>query len=209
MRYFWPLAAGVVGLAIIGVVLGIVLTRGTPALALRKPISWTNLPGLMTGRPPWSPNTAAMQARLGAIDVQGLPTEGTVSHTHQHLDLFVDGKHVTIPRFVGIAADQSSPTGAQLAELHTHLSNGVIHLESHRDDRFTLGQFFGVWGLRLTSTCLGSFKGSCDHLQWWVNGHERVGNPATLVLQPHQEIAISVGATPKKVPSSYKFAPGE
>ena len=209
MRYFWPLAAGVVALAIVGIVLGLVLTRGTPGLALKTAISWNDLPGLQTKKPPWPDNTATVPARLGSIGVEALPTEGVVSHIHQHLDLFVGGKKVTVPRFIGIYSDQSSPTGVQLAELHTHVSNGVVHVESGHDVRFKLGQFFGVWGVRLTAKCLGSFKGSCDNLQWWLGGKKQTGNPAALILKSHQEIAISVGPAPKSIPSSYKFAPGE
>ncbi len=208
-RYFWPISAVVVALAIVGAVLGIVLTRSTPALALKTPIPWGNLPGLLTGRPPWPANGATMQTRLGALHVQALPTEGTVSHTHQHVDIFVDGKSVTIPRYVGISADQSSTTGVQLAELHTHRSDNVIHVESSTNHRFTLGQFFGIWGVRLTSTCLGSFKGGCDNLQFWVNGKKQTGNPADVVLTEHEEIAISVGPTPKHIPGSYNFPSGE
>jgi len=62
--------------------------------------------------------------------------------------------------------------------------------------------------VRLTGSCLGSFKGSCDNLKWWVDGKPQVGNPADLVLKPHQEIAISVGTPPKTIPKSYNFPPG-
>ena len=77
-----------------------------------------------------------------------------------------------------------------------------------RPDRFwpLLGQFFGEWGVRLTPKCLGSFKGSCDNLQWWVDGKKRTGNPARLVLKNHEEIAISVGKPPASIPTSFDFA---
>jgi len=69
-----------------------------------------------------------------------------------------------------------------------------------------LGELFGEWGVRLTSTCLGSFTGGCNNLRWWVNGAKRTGNPASLVLRNHQEIVISIGKPPAGVPKSFDFA---
>jgi hypothetical protein len=37
----------------------------------------------------------------------------------------------------------------------------------------------------------------------------QTGNPQRYTLKPHQEIAIVVGKPPAKIPSSYKFLPGE
>jgi hypothetical protein len=209
MRYFWPLAAGVVALVIVGVVLGIVLTRGPVAYAMKGPVSWKDLPGLQTGKPPWPAQSDTVQTRLGNVNLTGLPQEALAFHIHQHLDLYVDGKHVTIPRFIGIARDSSSPSGFIVTEMHTHRTDNVIHVESPKDLKYQLKQFMGEWGVRLTAKCLGSFKGSCDNLQWWVNGKKQKGNPADLVLKSHQEIVISVGKPPAKIPSKYDFPAGE
>jgi hypothetical protein len=46
-------------------------------------------------------------------------------------------------------------------------------------------------------------------MQWYLNGKPQTGNPATLVFKPHQEIAFVVGKPPAKIPSNYKFSPGE
>src|SRR6266567_2360658 len=56
------------------------------------------------------------------------------------------------------------------------------------------GSYFAQWGVPLTSTRLGSFKGSCDNMHWWVNDVRQAGNPARLVLTNHEEIVISIGA---------------
>jgi hypothetical protein len=42
----------------------------------------------------------------------------------------------------------------------------------------------------------------------YVNGRPYSGDPGALVLKSHQEIAFVIGTPPKKIPSSYKFAPG-
>ena len=209
MRYFWPLAAGVVALVILGIVLGIVLTRGTPGFAMQGAVSWKDLPGLQTKKPPWPANFSSLTTRLGSVNLTGLPQEALAFHIHQHLDLYVDGKHVTVPKYIGIAPDRSSPSGVIVTEMHTHKTDGVLHVESPKDLKYQLKQFFGEWGVRLTSKCLGSFKGSCDNLKWWVNGKPQVGSPASLVLKPHQEIVISVGTPPPSIPKKYDFPAGE
>jgi len=129
-----------------------------------------------------------------------LTTEGTVLHHHAHLDLFVNGRRVTVPALVGI--DEQA---GFLTELHTHDPSGIIHVESPVQRSFTLGQFFCEWGVKLSATCLGPYRGE---LAWWVNGRRMHGNPALLGLQQHQEVVIAAGRPPTTVPASYAFPPG-
>lgn len=209
MRYFWPLAAGLVAVVIVVVVLVIVLTRSAPAFAMKGPVNWKHLPGLQTKKPPWPAQFSTLTTRLPSVNLTALPQEALAFHIHQHLDLYVDGKHVTLPRYIGIAPDASSPTGVIVTEMHTHKTDGIIHVESPSDKKYQLKQLFGEWGVRLTGSCLGSFKGSCDNLQWWVNGKKQVGDPGNLILKSHQEIVISVGPNPPKtIPKSYNFPAG-
>jgi hypothetical protein len=42
-----------------------------------------------------------------------------------------------------------------------------------------------------------------------VNGKRQTGNPAELVLRPHQEIVIASGTPPAKIPGHYDFSAGE
>jgi hypothetical protein len=206
-RYLWPAAGAVVVLAIVGIVLGVVLTRSAPAFALKQPIDWKTLPALQTGKPPWSNGGDTLSLRLGkGLGLNQLGQEQLAFHIHQHLDLYVDGKHVTVPTGVGFGIDPTTGKAQYITELHTHNSSGILHVESAQDLRYELGQFFGEWGVRLTSSCVGSFKGSCDNLQWWVNGSRRHGDPSKLVLKEHQEIVISVGKPPAKVAKTYDWA---
>jgi hypothetical protein len=217
MRHLWPISVGAVGLIVLGVVLGIVLTRGPSPYALKGPVSWKDLPGLQTGKPPWGPNNGiGLSTRLGSLGLDPLSQEALAFHIHQHLDIYVDGKHVTVPANIGIHLDPQNPQTQFITELHTHdlvpnsadHSKGIIHVESASEKRYQLKEFFGEWAVRLTSKCLGSFKGSCDNLHWWVNGKPQVGDPAELVLKSHQEIVISVGTPPKTIPSKYSFPNG-
>jgi hypothetical protein len=207
-KYFWPTAAAAVALAIV-IALGIALTRGSskpPKLALTTPISWKDLPALQSGKPPWSNDSATLAARIPALGLNGLSREALAFHIHAHLDVFVDGKPVTVPQLIGIHIDQQSSQASFITELHTHHTDGIIHVESAQHLRYRLGQFFGEWGVRLTSNCLGGFKGSCDNLQWWLNGKKMTGNPENLILKNHEVMVISIGKPPAKVPTSFDFA---
>ena len=201
-RRTWLIAAaGVAVLAIVGIVLGVTLSGGSSASTSNAaPIPWASIPGLQTGPPPWDSSSAVLSDRLPILGLDALGAEGEVIHIHQHLDIYLNGTKVTVPALVGI-----DTAGQFLTQLHTHDTTGILHVESPTKRSFRLGEFFGEWGVRLTSTCLGTY---CGHLHWWVNGTKMTGDPAQLVLQSHQEIVLAVGKPPAHIPSSYKFPQG-
>jgi hypothetical protein len=192
-------AAALVAAAIVGIVLA---TKGGGGSATPKTTaSYNALPGVRKTKAPWPPEYLYLADRLGPLGLTTLPGhQGLVLHFHVHLDIFVDGKHVTLPALVGIN------TGAGwLTELHTHDTRGVIHVEAQKARDFRLGQFFAEWAVFLNRNQIGAYKG----LKWYLDGSPQTGNPQNLVFKPHQEIAIVVGKPPAKIPSSYKFLPGE
>jgi hypothetical protein len=166
------------------------------------------LPGAQTGPAPWNAGGAELGPRLDALGLPALPAEGTVLHIHQHLDMFVNGKRVTVPAGIGIDPNQEF-----ISPLHTHDPSGVLHVESPTQKTFTLGQFFGVWGVPLDSTRLGGLKaGAGKELRAWVNGKPASGDPGAIELASHQELVVAYGTPaqmPKSVPSTYGFPPGE
>ncbi len=172
--------------------------------------SMDGLPGALTTAPPWDANAAELQQRLRAIKLPALTEEGQVVHTHQHLDLFVDGEAVAVASNIGIAAD-----GTFISPLHTHEPqpgdppNGIMHVESPTETSYTLGQFFAVWGLRLDANCIGGkCAGDGRQLRTWVNGKPLRGDPTRLLLAEHQQIVIAYGTAaqmPKDVPASYDW----
>jgi len=76
-------------------------------------------------------------------------------HIHSHLSITIDGKPSVVPANIGIDSqlwnmhtlDTYGMTG--MAPLHTHQNDGVIHVESYKDQDYTLGQFFDIWGMQL------------------------------------------------------------
>ena len=96
--------AGIVGLVVALLAVFVLGRGGTSNAHFDGPaVDFANLPGLMRKPPPWPKNTAQLDARAKQIDIQILPTEGVKLHIHQHLDIYVDGKHVTVPPLIGIA----------------------------------------------------------------------------------------------------------
>jgi hypothetical protein len=157
------------------------------------------LPGLYKGPPPWPAERADLRPRLEVLGLPALTRSATTLHTHQHVDVFVDGTRVTVPAGIGIARHFISP-------LHTHDSSGIVHVESPTWRSFSLAEFFAVWGVRLTKTCLG---GECNatKLHLFVNG-KKVTDPNLVALTPDQEIVVAFGSLPAAVPSTYSFPKG-
>src|SRR5438105_828169 len=66
--------------------------------------------------------------------------EQTNYHVHSHLDVFVDGQKQQVPSKIGILSSPSC-----LYWLHTHDTDGIIHVEAPQAHDFTLGQFLNIW----------------------------------------------------------------
>jgi hypothetical protein len=55
---------------------------------------------------------------------------------------------------------------------------GIIHVESPTVGKFYLGQFFDIWGVRLTSDCIGGYcTDATNTLTVYVNGEKYAGDP--------------------------------
>lgn len=202
----WVYAAGgaLIALIIAGAIVGVVLARGGGGGSTTKTtaVDYNTLPGVRKAKVPWKQEYKFLSDRLLPLGLTTLAGhEGLVEHFHAHLDVYVDGKKVAVPELVGINVGAN-----YLTELHTHDARGVIHVEAQKARDFTLGQFFAEWGIYLDSNCAGAY---CNGLKWYLDGKRQTGNPADLVLKSHQEIAIVVGKPPARIPSSYKFLPGE
>jgi len=83
------------------------------------------LPGLQTEKIPWIPEINHLKERLNLIGLPVLTVEGTVLHTHQHLDIYINGKQTEIPGGIGI-----NEVAGFVSPIHTHDTTGIIHVES-------------------------------------------------------------------------------
>ncbi len=160
------------------------------------PINYTNLGGALTAlhlSPNLDPNATA----------------GLAVHYHWHLDLYVGGHKVVIPRNVGL---QNPP--AMSSDVHTHDTNvdvhsGIIHIESETPGfRATILDFFDVWGVFASNQCIGGY---CGGVKVYVDGQIA---PSGLQTEPGEHAAVTVvaGSLPPGVTPAKKytgFAAGE
>lgn len=187
-----------------GVAWGIVNERSKPEP--QEPLPTVVADGRTTA-PPWSvpadpvPLAEAAGLRVGAM-------EGTASHFHTHLDVLVNGEPVTVPANIGI-----DPSGRGMSELHTHDERGVLHVEApSKGVRYTLGQVFAEWDVRLGQTAVGALEADgTNTLRAYVDGELVEGDPANIELRPRGQIALVYGPADAEadVPDSFDFEQGE
>jgi hypothetical protein len=165
------------------------------------------IPGLQITSAPWNTAIDTLKDRLVAIGLPALSEEGTALHIHQHIDIFVHGKSIAIPPGIGI-----NEHAQFISSIHVHDDTGVIHVESPTVQDFTLGQFFDVWGVRFSREAIGGYVSDATNtLKVFINGKEFIGDPRTIVLAPHQEIAVVFGTAtelPNPMPAEYMFTVG-
>jgi hypothetical protein len=202
--WFYAAAGAAAVVVLAAIVIGVIALGGggggsKPKISVA---SFNSLPGIRKTKAPWPPEYEFLADRLLPLGLTTLPQEAVTTHYHSHLDIFVNGRKVTVPALIGI-----NQGAGYITELHTHDTRGVIHVESPKEnDHFTLGQFVAEWGVFLNGRCIGSY---CNGLKWYLNGKLQTGNPQAYTLEPHDEIAIVVGTPPKTIPSTYKFLAGE
>jgi hypothetical protein len=128
----------------------------------------------------------------------GAPIEGVICaasetyHAHAVVTIYQDGVRLAVPGQIGLSACAY--------ELHTHDATGIVHLEAASQKPFTLGQFFAVWGQPLSATSVAGLAGTP---LFYTIENEKVtaftGDPRTISLAAHKEIAIVVGTPPAKL----------
>ena len=165
------------------------------------------LSGIQTGDAPWDPELSHLRERLKTLGLPALGVEGTALHIHQHLDIFIAGKSVSVPANIG-----NNKIAFFISDIHTHDTTGIIHIESPTIQKFTLGQFFDIWGVDFTSQNIGGYKNQNDKtLKVFVNGNLYEGDPRQLGLESHQEIVVTYGTDkelPNPIPATYAFPTG-
>jgi hypothetical protein len=154
-----------------------------------------------------APDNPAELATEAGLDF--LAVETLTYHVHSHLDVFVDGEPVTVPAGVGIDVDAVGVSGRCsepcISPLHTHDDSGVLHVEAAAPGKFTLGQFFTAWDVRLDDSCVDDFCRPEDEIAFYVDGQSYEGDPREIELTDGKEIAVVIGDPPAEIPSSYDF----
>jgi hypothetical protein len=141
--------------------------------------------------------TSASSAASGQT-VDGIKCESTEQvayHIHAHLAVFVNGSPRPIPLGIGVVSPQVSQGFAQASKcyywLHTHVQDGVIHIESPTKAKYTLQNFFDEWHQPLSASQVAGAKGTVTA---YLNGNKVTGDPGAIQLTSHAVIQLDVGS---------------
>ena|SRR5581483_9712457 len=188
-------------------------------LALAALVAVAPAPTPKKGAVPWVAPEQPMQLSRAAGLVPEV-NEHLAYHVHSHLDVYVNGKHVTVPAGIGIDTRDPAvqhgpgPDGHTayggitrcprvcISPLHTHADTGVLHTETSSPKPNRLGQFFVEWGVRLDDRCVGGYCRP-DAIAFYVNGKPYLGDPRQILLADRTEIAVVIGTPPKRIPRKW------
>jgi len=141
--------------------------------------------------------------------VQGIPCLAVMDetyHVHTHLSIILNGEEITLPEEIGITPGPASTTGSRcFYEIHTHDLKGKVHVESAAPGVFTLGQFFGIWGMSLTNTDVAGITGLPVVLYSVDSSNVVTEVPDTgwkdIELTSHKQIVIVIGTPITEIPN--------
>jgi hypothetical protein len=130
--------------------------------------------------------------------IQCQSSEQALFHIHARLTVYVGGRSRSVPYGIGIGDPQTTPTpagrfvtaGSCFAWLHTHVADGIIHIESPVRRTYLLGDFFDIWKQPLSATRAGPARGP---VVAFVDGKRWRGNPRSIPLKAHAQIQLDVG----------------
>ena len=157
-----------------------------------------------------TPTTAATGQMVDGIQCQ--TQEQVLFHIHAHLAIFASGQQRTVPLGIGIPNAQTTDTasgpfvvsGTCFYWLHSHATDGVIHVESPVQRTYTLGSWFDIWGEPLSASRVAGDTGTVIA---YVNGQRYQGDPRQIPLTAHAVIQLDVGTDvpprPYTFPSGY------
>lgn len=148
------------------------------------------------------PALAPASSTTNGATVDGIhcaPIEQLAYHIHAHLQVYVNGQPRQLPGAIGLIGPVAQQTsqgpfyGAQGCYywLHTHTSDGIIHVESPTRRIYTLGDFFDEWRQPLSSSRVARAGGTVTAV---VNGKRWTQDLRAIPLIPHAVIQLDVGS---------------
>lgn len=135
---------------------------------------------------PWSfPNRAG--ARLRQADLPSYGGESAGIHFHVTLTISVNGAPVAVPAHIGLVP--------RISAVHTHGSDGILHVELRsRKSKVSLGDFFTMWGVKLTSSCIGAYCKPTYEILVRVDGIDYQRDQRKIPLQTSSSIELTIRA---------------
>jgi hypothetical protein len=218
-RYLWKILPGLLAVLLVACSGSQPAATSTPVpvgdLASLGPLASPS-PGTIgaEGAPiPQAPPLADLSKAATGQDVDGIKcetAERVTYHIHAHLAVYVDGKPRQVPFGIGIPDPVTQNangfpfvvSGKCFYWLHTHLADGVIHVESPSARGYTLGEFFDIWGQPLSTTQVGPVTGTVTA---FYRGRPYTGSDLRAIpLTAHADIQLDIG-TPLVAPEVTDF----
>ena len=148
-----------------------------------------------------SASSTARGRPIDGITCQRSAHEVINYHIHAHVAVYVNGQARRLPAGIGLTTPflvQRSSAGTFLDVgiydclywLHTHVADGIVHVEAPHPQRFTLGQLFDIWRQPLGPNQVGPARGPVVVFE---NGRRLVGNPRSTPIEAHADIQLDVG----------------
>lgn len=152
--------------------------------------------------PNLAPATTLNGKTVDGISCRKLANQTVKYHIHVHVAVYVKGKMERLPAGIGITEPRLLEKYSKghfydvgiydcLYWLHTHVPDGIIHIETPGKKDFTLGEFFDIWNQPLGPSQVGPAKGKVVVFE---NGKRLSGNPRSTPLLRGVDIQIDVGS---------------
>jgi hypothetical protein len=167
-----------------------------PPEVLRLASGYTDLAeGITSGQRNW-PDGSGTGAPIGGV---GCATVVRY-HIHSLVSIYKDGVRMAVPASIGLKGCTY--------EMHTHDASGLVHIETDAAKKFTLRQFFDLWGQPVSRTGVAGLSGPA---RFYIIQNETVtpfdGNPADIEFAGRKEIVIITGRAPLELPK-YRWPSG-
>jgi len=129
--------------------------------------------------------------------------EQAAFHIHCHLTVYINGKRVEIPQYIGIESNEKSVSCYYW--LHTHATDGIIHVEAPTGHTFTLANFLHVWSGQFSQLGYPAELDQSDGWQVYVNGKAYSSDFHNIKLQPHLLITLAFNSPGVKPDTVYNW----
>jgi hypothetical protein len=207
---------GVIAVGLVVVVVAFLTKSSKVELAGKRGVDPGTLPGIQqTDQTKWTNGVDdTLKQRLSAIGLPALPEEAGRLHSDQQLYVYVHGEQVQVPAGIGIGSEFDNAAGSAgpqdfISILHTHDTSGLLHQEAPDQRGYTLGQFFDVWGVYFTRTCLGSLCNDGPNIVRVYSNGQLQDDPRNLVISQtlkSQAITVTYGTEselPDPIPDAF------
>jgi hypothetical protein len=126
-----------------------------------------------------------------------------------HLSIVRNGEQIAIPGRAGIVRDANNVLVC-VYNIHTHSNDhsGRVHTEGAVAATYTLGQFFAIWGMPLTTSDVAGLGVPLTKVYTVDNNSvsEFTGDPATIEMTSNRHIVLQLGSAITQIPV-YTWAP--